>query len=77
MEVVEIGRTIKDLPVYIDKNAFNADGIILINRVKPHTSFRGKYESVFVKMLAIGLGKRKGADTTHSLRFEKMAKYTF
>ena len=73
MEVVEIGRTIKDLPVYIDKNAFNADGIILINRVKPHTSFRGKYESGLVKMLAIGLGKRKGADTTHSLRFEKMA----
>lgn len=73
MEVVEIGRTIKNLPVYIDKNAFNADGIILLNRVKSHTSFRGKYESGLVKMLAIGLGKRQGADITHSLRFEKMA----
>lgn len=73
MEVVEIGRTIKNLPVYIDKNAFEADGIILLNRVKPHTSFRGKYESGLVKMLAIGLGKRQGADITHSLRFEKMA----
>ncbi len=73
MDVVEIGKTIKGLPVYIDKNAFNADGIILLNRVKSHTSFRGKYESGIVKMLAIGLGKRQGADVTHSLRFEKMA----
>jgi len=73
MEVVEIGKTIKGLPVYIDKNAFDAHGIILINRIKAHTSFRGEYESGLVKMLAIGLGKRKGADITHSLRFEKMA----
>lgn len=73
MEVVEIGKTTKNLPVYIDKNAFNADGIILVNRIKAHTSFRGEYESGLVKMLAIGLGKRKGADITHSLRFEKMA----
>ena len=73
MDVVEIGKTIKGLPVYIDKNVFNADGIILLNRVKSHTSFRGKYESGIVKMLAIGLGKRQGADVTHSLRFEKMA----
>lgn len=73
MEVIEIGRTIKNLPVYIDKYAYNAHGIILINRIKSHTSFRGKYESGLVKMLSIGLGKRKGADVTHSLRFEKMA----
>lgn len=74
MEVVEIGRTVKGLPVYIDKNAFDANGIILVNRIKAHTSFRGEYESGLVKMLAIGLGKRKGADITHYLRFEKMAK---
>ncbi len=73
MDVIEIGRTDNNLPVYIDKNAYNADGIILINRIKPHTSFRGRYESGLVKMLAIGLGKRKGADTIHSLRFENMA----
>lgn len=73
MEVVEIGRSEKNLPVYIDKNAYEADGIILLNRVKMHTSFRGKYESGLVKMLAIGLGKRKGADMTHSLRYENMA----
>ena len=73
MEVVEIGRTDKGLPVYIDKNAYEADGIILVNRVKPHTSFRGKYESGLVKMLAIGLAKQKGAEMTHFLRFENMA----
>ena len=73
MDVVEVGRTSKDLPVYIDKNAANADGIILLNRVKLHTSFRGKYESGLIKMMAIGLAKRKGADMTHFLRYETMA----
>ena len=73
MDVVEVGRTSKDLPVYIDKNAANADGIILLNRVKLHTSFRGKYESGLIKMMAIGLAKRKEADMTHFLRYENMA----
>ncbi len=73
MEVVEIGKTAKGLPVYIDKNAYEADGIILLNRVKPHTSFRGKYESGLIKMLAIGLAKQKGAEMTHFLRYENMA----
>ena len=73
MEVVQIGKCENNLPVYVDKNAYEADGIILFNRVKPHSSFRGKYESGLVKMLAIGLGKRKGAETIHSLRFENMA----
>ena len=45
MEVVQIGKCENNLPVYVDKNAYEADGIILFNRVKPHTSFRGKYES--------------------------------
>ena len=73
MEVKEIGRTPKGLPVYIDKNACEADGIILVNRVKPHTSFRGRHESGLLKMLAIGLAKQKGAEMTHFLRFENMA----
>lgn len=73
MDVVEIGKSENGLPVYVDKNAFESDGIILLNRVKMHTSFRGKYESGLVKMLAIGLAKRKGADMTHSLRYENMA----
>ncbi len=67
MEVMEIGRTELGLPVYIDKNAYEADGIILFNRVKTHTSIRAENESGLVKMCAIGLAKHKGAAMTHSL----------
>ena len=67
MEVVEVGITELGLPVYIDKNAYEADGIILLNRVKTHTSIVGKYQSGLVKMMAIGLAKHKGAALTHSL----------
>ena len=73
MEVKQIGTTPKGLPVYIDKNACEADGIILVNRVKLHTSFRGKHESGLLKMMAICLAKQKGAEMTHFLRFENMA----
>ena len=73
MEVVEIDRTKNDLPVYIDKYANEADGIIVINRIKPHVAFRGKYESGVVKMITIGLGKQKGAEICHRLGFGKMA----
>ena len=73
MEVVKIGYAHDNLPVYIDKNAYRADGIIIFNRVKMHTSFRGKYESGLIKMISIGLGKRKGADAIHAERFEHMA----
>ena len=73
MEVVELGTTPRGLPIYVDKNAASADGIILLNRVKPHTSFRGKYESGLMKMMAIGLAKQKGAEMTHFLRYENMA----
>lgn len=67
MEVVEIARTELDLPVYLDKNAWEADGILLLNRVKTHTSIYGRYQSGLVKMLAIGLAKHMGAAMTHSL----------
>lgn len=67
MDVVEVARTELDLPVYIDKNAFEADGILLLNRVKTHTSIYRKYQSGLVKMLAIGLAKHVGAAMTHSL----------
>ena len=74
MDVVQIGTTSMGVPVYIDKNAYEADGIILLNRVKLHTGFRGEYESGLLKMLAIGLAKHKGAMMTHSLGFENMAR---
>lgn len=73
METIKIGETKRGLGVYIDKIASEADGIILFNRVKPHTSFRGEIESGLVKMLAIGLAKQKGAEATHFLRYENMA----
>jgi hypothetical protein len=65
MAVEEIGRTRNGTPVYLDRNALRADGIIVINRVKPHTAFRGEIESGLCKMLAVGLGKHKGAQQMH------------
>jgi len=65
MAVEEIGRTGNGTPVYLDRNALHADGIIVINRVKPHTAFRGEIESGLCKMLAVGLGKHKGAQQMH------------
>ncbi|HOK20370.1 MAG TPA: lactate racemase domain-containing protein, partial [Thermosynergistes sp.] len=73
MEVVEIGRTSKGLPVRIDKHALSADHIAIINRIKLHTTFRGKYESGLMKMITIGLGKQAGAEICHELGFEQMA----
>lgn len=67
MEVVEVNKTELGLPVYIDKYAWEADGIILLNRVKSHTSIREEYQSGLLKMMAIGLAKHKGAAMTHSL----------
>src|SRR6478736_10493270 len=73
MEVIEIGKLPNGLPVYIDKLASEADGIVVINRIKPHTAFRGTVESGIMKMIAIGLGKQKGAETCHQLGFKYMA----
>ncbi|MCZ2258465.1 lactate racemase domain-containing protein [Sporosarcina sp. G11-34] len=75
MEVVEIGKLPNGLPVYVDKLASKADGIVVINRVKPHTAFRGTVESGVMKMIAIGLGKQKGAEACHQLGFEHMGKH--
>jgi len=72
MEVVEITRLPNGMPVYIDKNAYQADGIIVINRIKPHTAFRGPNESGLVKMITIGLGKQKGAESCHAYGFKHM-----
>lgn len=66
MEVVEADRTEAGEPVWVDRYAWEADGIVLFNRIKPHTGFRGDYESGLVKMAAIGLGKQKGAEVVHA-----------
>lgn len=64
-EAVEIGRTVSGWPVYCDAEAARADGILVVNRVKPHTSFRGSLESGLWKMMAVGLGKVPGATLVH------------
>jgi len=72
METKQIGFTEEGHPVFIDRNAAEADAIIVINRIKPHTSFRGTYESGLMKMMAIGLGKQKGASVCHADGFPRM-----
>ncbi|MFM7114856.1 MAG: lactate racemase domain-containing protein, partial [Planctomycetota bacterium] len=57
MDSVVIGTNSWGEPVYWDKNALKADAVLTISRIKPHTDFRGKFESGILKMLVIGLGK--------------------
>ncbi|MFF2090647.1 lactate racemase domain-containing protein [Paenibacillus sp. NPDC058174] len=74
MEVVELDRLPNGLPIYCDKiAATEADAIVVINRIKPHTAFRGAIESGLLKMISIGLGKQKGAEACHQLGFKYMA----
>jgi len=77
MEVVEIGKIDNGLAVHMDKQAYEADGIVIINRIKPHTAYRGPCESGLAKMLTIGLGKQKGAETCHMYSFKHMAEHVF
>lgn len=65
MEVIELGLTREGIPVYLDKQASEADGILLVNRVKPHTAFSGRIGSGLLKMMAFGLSKHRGALTCH------------
>ena len=66
METVYLGDSELGRPVYIDKNAYHADGVIVSCRLKPHNAFRGPYESGPCKMMVVGLGKQKGAESVHS-----------
>ncbi|MGE6610585.1 lactate racemase domain-containing protein [Peribacillus sp. NPDC076916] len=75
MEVIQLGELPNGLPVYIDKLAYESDKIIVINRIKPHTAFRGPVESGLMKMITIGLGKQKGAEAAHAYSFKYMAEH--
>lgn len=75
MDPVEVGRLPSGLPVYTDKHAYHADKVVVINRIKPHTAFRGPVESGLMKMITIGLGKQKGAAAAHAYSFKYMAKH--
>ncbi|HJC46524.1 MAG TPA: nickel-dependent lactate racemase [Candidatus Lachnoclostridium pullistercoris] len=65
MEVVELGYSERGRRVVLDKNAYEADGIIISCRLKPHNAFRGPYESGPCKMMTVGLGKQVGASIVH------------
>jgi lactate racemase-like protein len=65
MEVVELARTPRGMPVLVDKIAAEADWVAVINRIKPHTEFSGDIESGLIKMMAIGFGNHLGALNTH------------
>lgn len=65
MEVIEVPRGDSPVPVFMDRLAWKSDGVLLINRVKPHTDYHGTYESGLMKMAVIGLGKEEGAKAIH------------
>ena len=66
MEAVPMGE-FNGIPLFLDKGAHQAEGIVLINRIKPHTDFSGPTESGLIKMMAIGLGNQIGAEHYHRL----------
>lgn len=74
METVLLGHSELGKPVYMDKNAYEADGVIISCRLKPHNAFRGPVESGPCKMMTVGLGKQKGAEQVHSDGMDIIAK---
>jgi hypothetical protein len=73
MEPVQVGNLNDGTPIFADRHAAAADGVILINRVKPHTTFRGPTESGLTKMCSIGIGKIRGAASIHTQGMEGFA----
>ena len=74
METVLLGMSELGKPVYMDKNAYESDGVIVSCRLKPHNAFRGPIESGPCKMMTVGLGKQKGAEQVHSDGMDIIAK---
>ncbi|MFH2109717.1 MAG: lactate racemase domain-containing protein [Candidatus Bathyarchaeota archaeon] len=70
MEVDPVGELDGGVTVYLDRYTLQADGIFVVGRVKPHTDFKGEIESGLLKMLAIGLGKQKGAEMIHWHKYD-------
>ncbi len=69
LETVVVGQTPSGWPVHLDAAAAQADHLVLLNRIKPHTSFSGRFESGLLKLLAVGLGNQAGAATVHHRGF--------
>ena len=72
LETLVLGTSPIGLPIYFDRDAYEADGIICLNRIKPHTDFRANFESGILKMMVIGFGKQKGAEQIHKLGLRGM-----
>ncbi|QIN78571.1 DUF2088 domain-containing protein [Rubrobacter marinus] len=70
MHVVQLGETARGVPVYMDRISHESDGVVVVNRVKAHTDFRGPWESGLLKMASIGLGKHKQALALHGYGVE-------
>ena len=70
MATVSLDRTPEGFEVFMDRNAFDADGIVVMNRVKPHTDFSGSIESGLLKMMTIGLRQRSRRTRGASLVLE-------
>lgn len=77
MEVVQLGSLPNGMPVYMDRIAAASDAIVVVNRVKPHTDFTGRWESGLGKIVGIGLGKKKGAETIHRYGTEGLRDHLF
>ena len=75
METVCLGKLDNGMEVHVDALAHAADGIVLFNRIKPHSAFRAANESGLVKMLSIGLGKQSGADNCHAWGFTNVGRF--
>lgn len=71
MDVVSLGTTRHGLEVFCDARAYQADGIVVCNRIKAHNVFKADYESGLIKMLVIGVGKHRGAIAAHNLGFDR------
>ena len=69
METVKVAETDTGVPVFFDKISYESDAVVIVNRVKVHTDFQGELESGIHKMMAIGLGKHKGAASLHENGF--------
>lgn len=74
-ETVEFGKLENGSPVYLNKIAISLNGLIIINRIKVHTSFKSDIESGLCKMLAVGLGGHQGASLIHSLGVKGLSDY--
>lgn len=75
MDTVCVGYSQEGHPVHVDKYAAEADGIIVVGKIRPHSGFNGEYESGLMKMMTIGLGKQHGAAVCHNAGAKYLSKY--